>query len=490
MSKELYNKFILTKEAGNIIYDGIEFGRDEIDRRILEISKILTADIVNLSQEAVAISCNKKINFFFLFLVVNCCDGVVMPVYARTPENKLQHICERYDINYMVSDHEINLVGYSLIYHGSVFSEEYFIYECNKSFPKHEELKGIELLMLSSGTTGVSKAISLSLDNILSNTRSIQKYIIPTREDRCLIIKEITHSSSLISELINSLLSKNSVLLSDLIPTVSSLGYLISTYGVTILYTIPDFLLFMNSIKFINNYRQLLGKLRLVQVVGAFCPPNYITDFHKNWPKIDLFNGYGLTEASPRVAVLGGEELYANPRCVGYPISGVGVHIDTSSNNTQEGEICVTGPNIMVEYYLNEELTSKIKIGGMLRTGDIGYFDDKNRLYILGRKDNRYIKSGKNIFPEEIESVVRKLPFISEVIVYPKIESGRLISILEYTIFNDEEKDLNQEASEIIKLCKDNLEDYKIPDQYRKVKNIPHTSTGKVKRDRNNYYNE
>ncbi|MTW00376.1 AMP-binding protein, partial [Streptococcus pneumoniae] len=78
----------------------------------------------------------------------------------------------------------------------------------------------------------------------------------------------------------------------------------------------------------------------------------------------------------------------ANPRCVGYPISGVGVHIDTSSNNTQEGEICVTGPNIMVEYYLNEELTSKIKIGGMLRTGDIGYFDDKNRLYILGRKDN------------------------------------------------------------------------------------------------------
>ncbi|MTV88893.1 AMP-binding protein, partial [Streptococcus pneumoniae] len=76
------------------------------------------------------------------------------------------------------------------------------------------------------GTTGVSKAISLSLDNILSNTRSIQKYIIPTREDRCLIIKEITHSSSFISELINSLLSKNSVLLSDLIPTVSSLGYL------------------------------------------------------------------------------------------------------------------------------------------------------------------------------------------------------------------------------------------------------------------------
>ncbi|MTW25779.1 long-chain fatty acid--CoA ligase, partial [Streptococcus pneumoniae] len=56
MSNELYNKFILTKEAGNIIYDGIEFGRDEIDRRILEISKILTADIVNLSQEAVAIS--------------------------------------------------------------------------------------------------------------------------------------------------------------------------------------------------------------------------------------------------------------------------------------------------------------------------------------------------------------------------------------------------------------------------------------------------
>ncbi|MBZ4292167.1 long-chain fatty acid--CoA ligase, partial [Streptococcus pneumoniae] len=77
------------------------------------------------------------------------------------------------------------------------------------------------------------------------------------------------------------------------------------------------------------------------------------------------------------------------------------------------------------------------------------------------RKDNRYIKSGKNIFPEEIESVVRKLPFISEVIVYPKIESGRLISILEYTICNDEEKNLNQEASEIIKLCKDNLEDYK-----------------------------
>ena len=86
MSKELYNKFILTKEAGNIIYDGIEFGRDEIDRRILEISKILTADIVNLSQEAVAISCNKKINFFFLFLVLLC-----------------QCMLERQKINYNIS---------------------------------------------------------------------------------------------------------------------------------------------------------------------------------------------------------------------------------------------------------------------------------------------------------------------------------------------------------------------------------------------------
>lgn len=160
------------------------------------------------------------------------------------------------------------------------------------------------------------------------------------------------------------------------------------------------------------------GHLKLLISGGAPTDPRMFKDFQDLG--IHIVQGYGLTECAPILAV--NRDVNYKNNAAGMVMPGVDVKIIDKDENGN-GEIIGKGANVMLGYYENEEATKESIIDGYFHTGDIGYLDNENFVFITGRKKNVIItKNGKNIFPEEIETLILRQPYIKEVLVYGKAE--------------------------------------------------------------------
>ncbi len=149
---------------------------------------------------------------------------------------------------------------------------------------------------------------------------------------------------------------------------------------------------------------------------------------------IELLNGYGLTEASPIVSAE--NDKYQKPGSVAFALPNVEIKID-NPNKQGIGEIWVKGPNIMLGYYDNEEATREVLTDGWFHTGDLGYYDKKGYLFITGRKKNVIVlKNGKNIYPEELELLIARLPFVAENMVFGKPTENDDLEINAKIVYN------------------------------------------------------
>ncbi len=139
---------------------------------------------------------------------------------------------------------------------------------------------------------------------------------------------------------------------------------------------------------------------------------------------IMVVQGYGMTETSP---VLAGENPgHVRPGSIGHSMPGVKLRIE-DPNEDGIGELTAQGPNVMLGYYENEEATAEIFEGGWLHTGDLASVDKDGYLTIRGRKKNVIVlKNGKNVYPEEIELLVGNLPYVTECLVFgePRTKDG------------------------------------------------------------------
>ena len=136
---------------------------------------------------------------------------------------------------------------------------------------------------------------------------------------------------------------------------------------------------------------------------------------------IELIQGYGLTESSPVLTAESSERK--RPGSIGIPLKNVEIKIDNPDKDGV-GEILAKGPNIMLGYYENEEETKKALQDGWLHTGDYGYIDEDGFIFITGRQsDIIVLRNGKNIYPQEIEFLINKLPYVEENMVYARNKS-------------------------------------------------------------------
>lgn len=149
---------------------------------------------------------------------------------------------------------------------------------------------------------------------------------------------------------------------------------------------------------------------------GAYLNPALIDEFAQYG--IELIQGYGMTEFSPRIAA--NVRGYVKKESVGVVIPGGEVKIE-------DGEILVKGKSRMIGYYKDEEETSKALSGEWLRTGDLGYIDEDNFIFITGRKKNLIIlANGENVSPEELENKYNGWLLAKELMVYS--EDGKIIA--------------------------------------------------------------
>ncbi len=159
------------------------------------------------------------------------------------------------------------------------------------------------------------------------------------------------------------------------------------------------------------------GKLQVMAIGGA--PLNREVEDFLRRVEFPFLVGYGLTETAPLVAAGPFGDTTIAPGSCGKPVPGVKVKIVNPDRQTGAGEIFVKGPNVMLGYYENRQLTQEtIDEDGWLATGDLGYFDAAGNLFVVGRSKSVIVLShGENIYPEAIEDRLLAHPLVAECLV-------------------------------------------------------------------------
>lgn len=233
---------------------------------------------------------------------------------------------------------------------------------------------------------------------------------------------------------------------------------------------------------------KLGGKIRSVISGASGLDPKVAEGFRALG--ISVVQGYGLTETSPVLAAESAKAFKAGS--TGLPMPDVEIKID-NPNESGIGEIIAKGPNVMLGYYENEEETNKVLKDGWFYTGDLGYIDNDGFLFITGRQKNVIVlKNGKNIYPEEIETLINNLPYVDESMVYGKKKDDDLIASVK-VVYNKDYMNSHypEKSEEEIKeiIWEDIKKINKTMPNYKHIKNLIitdeemiKTTTAKIKR--------
>lgn len=233
---------------------------------------------------------------------------------------------------------------------------------------------------------------------------------------------------------------------------------------------------------------ELGGELRLVISGASALSPAVSKGF--NDFGILTIQGYGLTETSP---VLAAENDY-NMRSgsIGKAFPSVEIRID-NPNEDGIGEIVAKGPNVMLGYYEMPEETAAVLKDGWFYTGDLGRIDEDGFIFITGRKKNVIVlKSGKNVYPEELEELVAKLPYVNEVLAYGKRKDDNYLIAIKVVYSKDyfDSRSISSDEESVAAILKQDV--VKINETLPQYKHIKHislqttamtkTTTAKIKR--------
>lgn len=320
----------------------------------------------------------------------------------------------------------------------------------------------MRILIFTSGTTGNSKGVCLSQNNLCANIHSTVSMVDIKESDKTLSILPLHHTYECTLDFILFLTRGAQVCYCDGLTKVQKN---LNEYSPTILVVVPALLKVLNKrikkaiaadcpkkykeyfeneslasalskVPFIIRKvicskvkKSLGGKLRLFIVGAAELDTQLVEDFGALG--IRTLQGYGLTECSPLLA--GNNDFHLNIESTGVAIPGVELKID-NPNEEGIGEIIAKGENIMLGYFNDPEATAQVLCDGWFHTGDLGYMDENGDLFIKGRIKNVIVtENGKNIYPEELETRLSEFPEIGEVLVFGAKENGE--SLVKAKIF-------------------------------------------------------
>ena len=531
------NAFILkNKKDKDVEYKKItykQFGED-IDS--------LGTELVNLGLKGkrIAIIGKNRYEWIVSYLATVNGTGIVVPLDKGLPEAEVESSLIRSKADCIIFEESYTEMIQNIKNAGNTNIKEYICMDKQENFTSLEELieKGNKLLkegnrdfldsqinptemsiiLFTSGTTSMSKAVMLSHKNIASNIYAMTKCEDLRSTDTNIAFLPFHHTFGCTGILMFLSLGATNVFCDGLRHIQKNLvEYEVSTFVCVPLLIESIYKKIWQEIEKTNQTKKvkfgialskillkigidirpklfkpitskLGGKIRMV-ISGASGIDPKVADGFRDFG-IYVVQGYGLTETSP---VLAAENVkYYKTGSTGLPMPGVELQID-NPNEQGIGEIKAKGPNVMLGYYENEEETNKVLKDEWFYTGDLGYMDKDGFLYITGRKKNVIVlKNGKNIYPEELEVLIGNLPYVKENMVFGK-EKGDDLVVSAKIVYNqdymkDNYPDKTQEDIEKI-IWEDIKEINKTMPNYKHIKNIIvtdqemiKTTTAKIKR--------
>ena len=531
------NAFILKdKKDKEVKYKNITYKQFDED-----IDSLGTAFVdLGLKGKRVAIIGKNRYEWIMSYLAVVNGTGIVVPLDKGLPEAEVETSLIRSKADCIIFEESYTEMIQNIKNSEKTNIKEYICMDKQENFTSLEELveKGNKLLkegnrdflnstinptemsiiLFTSGTTSMSKAVMLSHKNIASNIYAMTKCEDLRSTDTNIAFLPFHHTFGCTGILMFLSLGATNVFCDGLRHIQKNLvEYKVSTFVCVPLLIESIYKKIWQEIEKTNQTKKvkygialskcllkigidirpklfkpitskLGGKIRMI-ISGASGIDPKVADGFRDFG-IYVAQGYGLTETSP---VLAAENVkYYKKGSTGLPMPGVEIKID-NPNEQGIGEIKAKGPNVMLGYYENEEETNKVLKDGWFYTGDLGYIDKDGFIYITGRKKNVIVlKNGKNVYPEELEVLIGNLPYVKENMAFGK-EKGDDLVVSAKIVYNQDymkENYPDKTDDEIEKIIWEDVKEInKTMPNYKHIKNIIvtdqemiKTTTAKIKR--------
>ena len=446
---------------------------------------------MGLKDKRIAVISENRYEWELSYLAVVAGVGVIVPLDKALPDNELESLILRsqveaiiysskYDaimntlrekkntnLKYFISmDLEENTQG---IYAEKALVEKgkKLLADGNKTYIDAKiDAEKMGIMLFTSGTTAMSKAVMLSHKNLVTNVMDIIQRFDLTDEDRFLSFLPLHHVFECTVGFLYPISIGGSIAFCE---GVKHMAENIKEFEITAMISVPavfdiiyrkvmktiekkgklanlekgkkvsQFLLKMKidlRKQLFKEVHESLGpKLKLVVTGGAALDPETEKGF--NDLGFDVEQGYGLTETAPVIAA-------ETPKCrrlgsIGKKFPSVEVKID-EPDEEGIGELMAKGPSVMLGYYENEEATkSTLESDGWFHTGDLARIDKDGFIYISGRKKSVIVlNNGKNVFPEEIETLLNKVEGIKETFVFEKKEDDGDVKVCVEIVYDKE----------------------------------------------------
>ena len=440
-----------------------------------DVNRLGTALIdLGLKNKRVAVISENRYEWGVGYLAIVTGVGVVVPLDKALPENEIESLMIRSEIEAIIYSNKYDSVMNRIKEQGNtkvkyfismdlekkendIYSQKELmekgkklIEEGNREFLDAEiDAETMGIMLFTSGTTAMSKAVMLSHKNICANIMDIASVIKLTEEDRMLSFLPLHHTFECTVGFLYPISKGCSIAFCEGLRHIANN---VKEFQITAMISVPIlyetiYKKIMNGIekkgkletvkkgikisnfllKFGIDIRKKLfkevhdnlgGKARLFVAGGAALDPEAEKGF--NDFGITMLQGYGLTESSPVIAAE--DDKYRRLGSIGKAFPSLDVKIE-NPDEEGVGELLAKGPSIMLGYYNNEEATKETLEDGWLHTGDLAKIDKDGYIFISGRKKFVIVlKNGKNIYPEELEILVNKIEGIKESFVYGKPE--------------------------------------------------------------------
>ena len=492
---------------------------------------------MGLKDKRIAVIAENRYEWEIAYLSIVCGTGTVVPLDKSLPENELESLIERSKAEAIIcSQKYVEILKKTKLKYiismdlendnDGIISQKRLISEGiqlvksgDTSFTNAKiDNEKMSIMLFTSGTTSISKAVALSHKNICSNLMDISSILDVNSSDVFLSFLPLHHVFECTVGFLFSLYVGAETVFCD---GIRHIPENLAEYKVSVMASVPA--IYERLFKIIKKHLEKQGKVEQIledeekykdssmekkkevfkeihDLLGgniklfisgaASLEPSIEEKFRRLG--FNMVQGYGLTETSPVVAI--GNKKYHKTGSIGKCVPSDEVKL-LDVNKDGIGELAVKGPNVMLEYYENKEATGKVLKDGWFQTGDLARIDEDGYIFICGRKKSVIVlKNGKNIFPEEMETLINKEDGVEESFIFgkPISKDPNDIKIFVKIVYNKEsfegktETEINEYFNEKIKSINKTMPHYKaIRGIIISDKPLIKTTTNKIKREKN-----
>ncbi|PRX45549.1 long-chain acyl-CoA synthetase [Prauserella shujinwangii] len=464
----------------------------EVDAAVSGLARRLVREGVTAG-DRVALRLPTSTAFAVAFFALARAGAIALPLSPQAPATELRALLQHSGARLLVTDDDTDGLGADTEGVGVL---DPAAEPTDEPFPAVGGGEDIAVLLYTSGTNGPSRGAMLSHRALLANVAQVRRLRPAVTEptDRVLIAIPLFHIYGLGPGLLLTAAAGAEAVLAPRFDARQTLA-LCAEHRITAVVGVPTMFTDLAALP-ADEVGEALSTVRLLTSGAAPLHPRTLAAI-RGATGLNVFEGYGLTEAAPVVTstlVTG----YPKPGSVGRPLPGIELRLVDSDGSPEPvpldeddpddmfaeepdgtGLVAIRGANLFSGYWPDGSYGPDAD--GWFRTGDVGYLDTDGDLHLVDRANDLIIVNGFNVFPREVEEVIAGLPGVAEVAVAGVIDE-RTGEAVKAVVVPEPGAALSEQ--QVVDRCAERLAGYKVPTRVEFADELPHSPTGKLRRER------